>query len=101
MWDSLDTDRFFAWVKDSGHKLYIADIVYAELYTGIHLSQSPALEGKRIERFLTVNDVEVKHISPQIEKRAGELYAKHLLKKKVNFDKKEKISKIIVDTDLR
>jgi predicted nucleic acid-binding protein len=77
-----DTDRFFAWVKDSGHKLYIADIVYAELYTGIHLSQSPALEGKRIERFLTVNDVEVKHITPKIAKRAGELYAKHLLKKK-------------------
>ena len=26
---SDDTDSFFAWVKDAGHELYIADIVYA------------------------------------------------------------------------
>jgi predicted nucleic acid-binding protein len=29
---SDDTDRFFAWIKNFGHKIYIADIVYAELY---------------------------------------------------------------------
>ncbi len=79
---SDDTDRFFAWVRNSGHKIYVADIVYAELYTGVYLSPNPALEGKRIERFLAVNDIEVKHISSKIAKRAGELYAKHLLKNK-------------------
>jgi len=79
---SDDTDRFFAWVKNFGDKIYIADIVYAELYTGVYLSQDPALEGKRIERFLAVNDIEMKRISSKIAKRAGELYAKHLLKNK-------------------
>jgi Predicted nucleic acid-binding protein, contains PIN domain len=81
---SADTDRFFAWVKNSGHKIYIAGIVYAELYTGVYLSQNPALEGKQIERFLAVNDIEVEHISSKIAKRAGELYARHLLKNKKN-----------------
>ena len=79
---SDDTDRFFAWVKNFGDKIYIADIVYAELYTGVYLSQNPALEGNRIERFLAVNDIEMKRISSKIAKRAGELYAKHLLKNK-------------------
>ena len=79
---SDDTDRFFACVKNFGDKIYIADIVYAELYTGVYLSQNPALEGKRIERFLAVNDIEMKRISSKIAKRAGELYAKHLLKNK-------------------
>lgn len=79
---SDDTDRFFAWIKNFGHKIYIVDIVYAELYTGVYLSLNPTIEGKRIERFLAVNDIEVKHISAKIAKRAGELYAKHLLKNK-------------------
>ena len=81
---SDDTDRFFARAKNFGHELYIADIVYAELYTGVYLSQNPALEGRRIERFLAVNDREVKHLSGTISKRAGELYAKHLLKSEKN-----------------
>lgn len=46
---SDDTDRFFAWIKDFGHRIYIADIVYAELYTGVYLSPNPALEGRRIK----------------------------------------------------
>ena len=79
---SDDTDRFFAWVKNFGDKIYITDIVYAELYTGVYLSQNPALEGKRIERFLAVNDIDVKYISLKIAKHAGELYAKYLLKNK-------------------
>jgi len=45
---SDDTDRFFAWIKNSGHKMYIADIVYAELYTGVYLSQEAAVEEKRL-----------------------------------------------------
>jgi predicted nucleic acid-binding protein len=82
---SDDTDRFFAWIKDSGYKMYVVDIVYAELYTGIYLSQKPALEEKRIQRFLAVNDIEVKYLSSKIAKRAGELYAEYLLKNKKPF----------------
>ena len=93
---SDDTDRFFAWVKNFGDKIYIADIVYAELYTGVYLSQNPALEGNRIERFLAVNDIEMKRISSKIAKRAGELYAKHLLK-----NKKKGFKRILPDFVIR
>lgn len=77
---SEDTDNFFAWVKNSGHELHIADVVYAELYTGVYLSQDPAIEEKRLQRFLAVNNIEVKYTSSKIVKRAGELYAKHLIR---------------------
>ncbi|NJD78594.1 MAG: type II toxin-antitoxin system VapC family toxin [Candidatus Methanoperedens sp.] len=76
------TDSFFAWVKDSGHKIYIADIVYAELYTGIYLANDPANEEKRLQQFLAVNNIEVRYTSSKTAKRAGNLYAKNLLKNK-------------------
>lgn len=79
---SDDTDSFFAWIKDSGHEMYIADIVYAELYTGIYLSNDPVDEEKRLQRFLAVNNIEVKYTSSKTAKRSGELYAKNLLKNK-------------------
>lgn len=79
---SDDTDSFFAWIKDSGHEMYIADIVYAEFYTGIYLSNDPVNEEKRLQRFLAVNNIEVKYTSSKTAKRAGELYAKNLLKNK-------------------
>jgi len=79
---SNDTDRFFAWVKDTGHEMYIADIVYAELYTGVYLSNDPVNEEKRLQRFLAVNNIEVKYTTSKTAKRAGELYAKNLLKNK-------------------
>ncbi|HEY9205101.1 MAG TPA: type II toxin-antitoxin system VapC family toxin [Candidatus Methanoperedens sp.] len=79
---SDDTDSFFAWVKDSGHKMYIADIVYAELYTGIYLSNDSSIEEKLLQRFLAVNNIEVKYTSSKTAKRAGELYARNLLKNK-------------------
>lgn len=79
---SDDTDRFFGWVRNSGHEMYIVDIVYSELYTGVYLSQDPALEERLIQQFLAVNEIEVKHVSSKISKRAGELYAKHLQKNK-------------------
>lgn len=79
---SNDTDRFFAWVKNAGHEIYISDIVYAELYTGVYLSNDAANEEKRLERFLAVNNIEVKYNSSKIAKRAGELYANNLLKNK-------------------
>ena len=79
---SNDTDSFFAWVKDAGHEMYIADIVYAELFTGVYLSNDSAKEEKRLQRFLAVNNIEVKYTTSKIAKRSGELYAKTLLKNK-------------------
>ncbi len=82
---SDDTDRFFEWVRESGYEMHIADIVYAELYTGVYLSQNPALEERRLQRFLAVNEIEVKFMSAKVAKRAGELYSKYLLKNKRSF----------------
>ena len=77
---SDDTDSFFAWVKNAEHDMYISDIVYAELYTGIYLSDDVANEEKRLQRFLAVNNIEVIYNSSKTAKRAGELYVKNLLK---------------------
>ncbi len=79
---SDDTDSFLAWVKDREHEMYISDIVYAELYTGVYLSNDPANEEKRLQRFLAVNNIDVRYTSSKTAKRAGELYAKNLLKNK-------------------
>ncbi|MCZ7362370.1 MAG: type II toxin-antitoxin system VapC family toxin [Candidatus Methanoperedens sp.] len=79
---SNDTDIFFARVKDAGHEMYIADIVYAELYTGVYLTNDSANEEKRLQRFLAVNNIEVKYTTSKTAKRAGELYAENLLKNK-------------------
>ena len=79
---SDDTDSFFAWIRDSGHEMNIADIVYAELYTGIYLSNDPVNEEKRLQGFLAVNNIQVKYTSSKTARRAGELYAKNLLKNK-------------------
>ncbi len=82
---SDDTDRFFESVRESGYEMHIADIVYAELYTGVYLSQNPAIEERLLQRFLAVNEIDVKFISAKVAKRAGELYSKHLLKNKKSF----------------
>ena len=63
----------------------IVDIVYSELYIGVYLSHDPALEEKRIQQFLAVNEIEVKRVSLRMSKRVGELYAKHLRKTKSTF----------------
>lgn len=77
---SDETDRFFAWIKNSGNKMYIADIVYAELYTGLYLSGNASIEEKRIQRFLAVNEIDVKYSSSRTMKRSGELYAEFLMR---------------------
>ncbi len=69
---SDDTDTFFAWIRDSGHEMYISDIVYAELYTGVYLSNDPIGEEKRLQRFLAVNNIDVKYMSSKIAKRSDE-----------------------------
>ena len=70
---SDDTDSFFAWIKDSGQEMYISDIVYAELYTGVYLSNDSTGEEKRLHRFLSVNKIDVKYMSSKTAKRSGEL----------------------------
>ncbi len=79
---SDDTDRFFAWVREYGHEMIIADIVYGELYTGVYLSQDPQLEERNMHKFLSVNEIEVKNPSIKTAKRAGELYSRYLRKNK-------------------
>jgi predicted nucleic acid-binding protein len=79
---SDDTDIFFAWVKNTEHEIYISDIVYAELYTGVYLSNDVTNEEKRLQQFLAVNNIEVKFNSLKTTKRAGELYAKNLMENK-------------------
>ncbi len=79
---SDDTDSFFAWAKDTRHEMCISDIVYAELYTGVYLSNDSANEEKRLQQFLAVNNIEVKYTTSKTAKRSGELYAKSLLKNK-------------------
>lgn len=79
---SDDTDSFFTWVKETGHEMCISDIVYAELYTGVYLSNDSANEEKRLQRFLAVNNIDVKYTTSKTAKRSGELYAKSLLKNK-------------------
>ncbi len=79
---SDDTDSFFEWLKQAEHETHIADIVYAELYTGVYLSEDPAEEEKLLQRFLAVNSIEVKYTSSKTAKRAGKLYAENLLKNK-------------------
>ena len=55
------------------------DVVYAELYTGIYLSENPKSEEKRVQSFLAVNNIEVRASrSLKVAKRAGELYSTHL-----------------------
>lgn len=63
-WD--DTDRFFAWIKQEGHEMYISDLVYVELYIGVYLSKDSANEKKQLQRFLAVNNIEGKYTSSKI-----------------------------------
>ena len=52
--------------------LVIPDIVYAELYTGIFLSEDPKTEETRVQKFLGVNNIEVRGSrSLKIAKRAS------------------------------
>ncbi len=60
----------------------MSDVAYAELYAGIHLSDEPALEERRVQRVLAVNRVETRMAgSLGVAKRASEMYAAHLKKR--------------------
>ncbi|MHB8565514.1 MAG: type II toxin-antitoxin system VapC family toxin [Nitrososphaerales archaeon] len=77
-----ETDEFFRRAIEKKIDLVIPDIVYAELYTGIYLSEDPKSEETRIQKFLAVNNIEIRTSrSLKIAKRAGEFYSKHLEKR--------------------
>lgn len=74
-----DTRSFLKWVKATKQSLLISEIVYAELYAGIELGADPKLEERKVQRFLAVNDIEVRlHGSLDVAKRSGRIYANYL-----------------------
>jgi predicted nucleic acid-binding protein len=74
-----ETDQFFRRAIEKEDRLVMPDVVYAELYTGIFLSENPKSEEARVQSFLAVNNVEVRSSrSLKVAKRAGELYSTHL-----------------------
>ena len=77
-----ESDRFLRRMVQKKIGLVIPDIVYAELYTGIYLSDDPKSEETRVQRFLAVNGIEIRMSrSLKSAKRAGELYSKYLMNK--------------------
>jgi len=60
----------------------MSDVAYGELYAGIHLSENPPLEERRVQRLLAVNKIETRLAgSLEVAKRAGEIYASYLKKR--------------------
>ncbi len=87
-----ETNRFLRRAIEKKIRLIIPDVVYAELYTGVYLSDNPKFEEARMQRFLSVNNIEVRTSrSLKIAKRAGELYSEHL-RRRAN-----KVSRILPD----
>ena len=71
------------WARKTRRDLVMSEVAYAELYAGIHLSQDPLLEERRVQRLLAVNRIETRLAgSLEISKRAGEIYAKFLEKRR-------------------
>lgn len=74
-----ETGLFLRRAIEKKIRLLMPDIVYAELYTGIYLSEDPKSEEARVQSLLAVNNIEIRiPRSLKIAKRAGELYSKHL-----------------------
>jgi len=60
----------------------MSDISYGELYAGVHLSEDPAREERRVQRLLAVNKIEIRLPGTlDIAKRAGQLYSSYLRKR--------------------
>lgn len=77
-----ETDLFFRRAVEENKSLVIPDIVYSELYTGIYLSSNPKSEETLVQKFLAVNNIEIRTSrSLKIARRAGELYSKYLEKR--------------------
>ena len=75
-----ESDRFLRQAMDKKIHLVMPDVVYAELYTGVYLSDNPKSEETRLQSFLAVNAIEVRTSrSLKTAKRAGELYSRHLI----------------------
>lgn len=74
-----ETGLFLRRTIEKKIRLVMPEVVYAELYTGIYLSQDPKYEEARVQSLLAVNNIEIRTSrSLKIAKRAGELYSKHL-----------------------
>ena len=74
-----ETDSFLKLALAERKQLVIADVVYAELYTGIFLAHDPRAEEMKVQNLLKVNGVEVRTSrSLKVARRAGELYSKVL-----------------------
>ncbi len=59
----------------------MSDISYGELYAGIHLSQDPSREERRVQILLAVNRIETRLPGTlDIAKRAGQPYSSYLRK---------------------
>lgn len=84
-----ETDNFFRLMIERKINLVIPDIVYAELYTGIFLSEDPKTEETRVQKFLGVNNIEVRGSrSLKIAKRAAEFYSKHLRNRRKGIERR-------------
>ncbi len=79
---SQATRRFLQWARKTRQDLVMSDVAYGELYAGIHLSENPSLEERRVQRLLAVNKIETRLAgSLEVAKRAGEIYATYLKKR--------------------
>ncbi len=77
------TGAFLKWARKTRQALMMSEVAYAELYAGIHLSEDPALEERRVQRLLAVNRIEMRIAgSLKIAKRAGKIYATYLKKRR-------------------
>jgi len=73
------TRRFLKWAKTTKQSLLISEIAYAELYAGIELSTDPKLEERKVQRFLAINDIEIRlNNRLDVAKRSGRIYAAYL-----------------------
>ncbi len=60
----------------------MSDVSYGELYAGVHLSEDPPREERRVQRLLAVNRIETRLPGTlDIAKRAGQLYSSYLRKR--------------------
>ena len=74
--------KFLQWARRTRQDLIMSDISYGELYAGVHLSEDPPREERRVQRLLAVNRIETRLPGTlDIAKRAGQLYSSYLKKR--------------------
>ncbi len=74
--------KLLQWARRTRQDLIMSDISYGELYAGVHLSEDPPREERRVQRLLAVNRIETRLPGTlDIAKRAGQLYSSYLKKR--------------------